>query len=358
MHHHQWQTYISDFHFPIAKTLVNLSFAICVLFAFTQMMATVYPHFYRNHITTFRIKLIIFVSFIYIALWFIPSGWWFGIVAVNNICGLDPNLTVYKRRFIHHAAESHRVGWIVYGFFREFMTKFIPVIVILVFNYFSLRHKKVMLNWKNKQHPLAHIQRITSFDVAQAVIIPRLNDETTTKITKRQGNLSEQDSSVMPSINLQSENYNPSGKPNSSINNNLMITDKGTSINSFSNIMESPSNLLNAKSLHKIKQRKKEYSISVRMLGIMMLEFLIFLFPVSVFIMTVDFYEEMLSSSDSDLAFAACTLMEYLYIALNFYLNMLFNPGYRDDVKKVFRHSKLNNLCKKLKKSRISPQSR
>ncbi|CAK9294115.1 unnamed protein product [Gordionus sp. m RMFG-2023] len=339
-----WNLYMANYHFPMAKTLVNFSFGIYVIFGISQMTAITYPHFYKNHFTLHKIKIMLVVCFLYFFALYVPSGWWFDLLELRNICGFDSKLIIYTRVFATYT-NKERKGWLIFGFFREVFTRFIPVASILVLNYFFLKNKKSNLTWRSKQI-VSNLQESTSVTINRAVLLPEfgykkrgLSDR-----NKETSELSKVNSSIITGGKYDVD------KNNKCTENTLEIS-KVVSTKASSSAYSKPDSKADLESRRKIKQRVLEYKLSIRMLAILFVEFLIFLFPVSIYLMVVDFFENILTTEESNIVFAACTLLEYAYISLTFYLNMIFNPAYRQDFNRVIKKSRLGHYYNRRKNS-------
>ncbi|CAK9294113.1 unnamed protein product [Gordionus sp. m RMFG-2023] len=335
-----WNLHLAHYHFAMAKTLINFSFGVYVIFAFSQMIAITYPFYYKHHFTLRKTKMMLAICFFYYLAWYTPSGWWFEVLKLENICGFPSELIIYTRIFAPFKSEAERTGWIVFGFFRETFTRFLPILIILILNYLSIRRKKVAVKWR-LNNAVSDLQEISAikieFEKKDAKIV--IEKDLESSITK--GTESKREYEISTIIK-QSINPNKRSKVDrqsqSDINNFLKTTsDKGSRLES--------------QNQRKINQGEREYKLSIRMLAILMIEFVIFLFPVSIYIITVDFFDYLLTTGESDMAFAGCTLLEYAYISITFYLNMIFNPIYRDHVCKVFRKSRLSKFYNKRKKN-------
>ncbi|CAK9294124.1 unnamed protein product [Gordionus sp. m RMFG-2023] len=338
-----WNVYMVHYHFPLAKTFFNFSFGIYVIFAISQMIAIVYPHYYRRYFTLRKIKIMIMMCFLYYCAWYIPSAWWFELLTLKNICGFDSGFVIYSRIFATFKSSAQGVGWIVFGVFREFFTRFLPVGTILTLNYLSIQQKKIMLKLRLK-NALSNLQKSTADIINRAVVIPEFLKKSAFVfiITGVDKNLVDRGIMVKQPTNnyiMQPSKIITERKcMNSSPKSNLRVSGS-------SNILKINSQL-DSLDQGKIKQRELEYKISLRMLTILMIEFVVFLFPVSIFIIMVDFNKNQWTTGESEMALAGCTLLEYSYTSFAFYLNMIFNPAYREQVHKIFRNSKLVRFFK------------
>ncbi|CAK9294131.1 unnamed protein product [Gordionus sp. m RMFG-2023] len=333
-----WNLYLVKYHFSMAKTLLNFAFGIYVIFGISQMIAIVYPHYYKRFITLRRIKIMLAISFLYYLAWYIPSAWWFELLKFSNVCGLETKI-IYTRIFASFT-KMERTRWIIFGFFRETFTRFIPVAIILVLNFFSLKHKKLKLRWR-LSHRVSNLPETSISNMARgtnisAVVDGNIKNELRDNIFQI-AEPSKLEYNVAPITN--SSNIIPS--KNSRVGCNSKFIQDSKLINNIPSRTDSQGQ-------RKIMQRELEYKISIRMLAILMLEFLVFLFPVSIYLTTVDFFDYLLTTGESDIAFAGCTMLEYSYISLTFYLNMIFNPAYREDVIRVLKKSWFGKFCYKM----------
>ncbi|CAK9293829.1 unnamed protein product [Gordionus sp. m RMFG-2023] len=345
-----WNIYLVDYHFSIAKTLINFSFGIYVIFGISQMMAIAYPHYYKSHFTLRKIKIMIVICFLYYSAWYIPSAWWFQILKFNNVCGLDPQTFLYIRIFASFT-KTERREWTIFGIFREIFTRFIPIGALLLLNYISLKHKRLKIRWRFDQVN-SNLQVATSSNTNEAVIFPEFERNSRKELTV---------DSIKPELTKSEHNVSLTTTP-SNINDIALIdrirkkivdTIDITNSKTSSRIISKPDFKTDSIGQRKVKQMELEYKISIRMLAILMLEFLVFLLPVSIYLILVDFFDYLVTAGESEIAFASCTLMEYAYISSTFYLNMIFNPAYRQDVYRIFRKSKLGKFYKKHKKNSI-----
>ncbi|CAK9294119.1 unnamed protein product [Gordionus sp. m RMFG-2023] len=341
-----WNKYLVYYHFPMAKTFVNFSFGIYVIFGITQMIAIVYPHHYKQYFTLRKIKIMMSISFFYYFVWYIPSAWWFNILELKNVCGFDPKLIIFTRIFAGYTNSTVRVGWIIFGFLREIFTRFIPIGIILVLNYFSLKHTRLMLSWRSK-NAVSNLQVATRVKVSVAAVLPEF--EKSISIKTQETDVKEKLPSRIPVAESSKLEYKIDSihraSNKSSVDGDLKHIPDIIDVNKIKIGLKADS-----QNLGKIKQRELEYKLSIRMLAILMIEFVVFLFPVSIYIITVDFYDYLLTPGESEIAFAGCTLLEYSYISLTFYLNMIFNPVYRKDACRNLGDSKLGKIFNKIYK--------
>ncbi|CAK9300752.1 unnamed protein product [Gordionus sp. m RMFG-2023] len=141
--------YLANIVFPLSRIFLNLSFNIYVLFAFAQIVAILYPLYYRKHFTKRRIKFMILGCFVYLLIFFLPTAWWFQVVKIN-ICDMNfATFMLYPPNFFPYKISWQKNGWITYGLLREFLTKFLPVSIIFIFNIWSLKHRKKLLKYKS-----------------------------------------------------------------------------------------------------------------------------------------------------------------------------------------------------------------
>ncbi|CAK9294114.1 unnamed protein product [Gordionus sp. m RMFG-2023] len=346
-----WKVYLINYHFPIAKTLVNFSFGIYVIFAISQLIAIVFPHYYRSNFTLYKIKFMLSICFLYYLVWYIPSGWWFEIMIIRNICGFDPDRIVYSRVFADYESNEERVGWIIFGIFRETFTRFIPVAIILALNYFSLKQKKLTLNWRLR-HTISSSQeskstyRNLSFKLSKFGDSLRFSETLATNAERTipYGNIKTAKSTIEYNNSSNTKSKNIISDDKSKIDMNSRYIQDNTGMTDLSKNMPLADDKADSLCLLKIKQRELEYKLSIRMLAILMFEFLVLLFPVSIYLMTVDFFSDLMSVQELEIIFAACTLLEYTYISLTFYLNMIFNPAYREDTYRMFKKSRMGKF--------------
>ncbi|CAK9294109.1 unnamed protein product, partial [Gordionus sp. m RMFG-2023] len=331
-----WNVFLVYFHFPIAETLVSYSFSVYVIYAFCQMIAIMYPLHYKYHFTLKKIQWMLALTFFYSLAWYIPSAWWFEIVKRVNICGLDPNLVIYAQIFGSNKLKANRRVWIIFGMFREILTRFIPVTIIIISNYLTLKHKKSSLNWR-KSNYRAQLPEIPSpLNLNLTVVLSDSKESCQTPLdTIRTGHAK---SKIFPVLESSSNGYLGGINTLTELYPETLNSKILTATSKTITIVDSLTQI-------KIKQSILEYKRSKRMMAILILEFVVFLFPVSIYITTVDFYEHLLTTEELDIVFIVFTILEYAYISLNFYLNMIFNPTYRKDVFKLFRHSKLRKFC-------------
>ncbi|CAK9300764.1 unnamed protein product [Gordionus sp. m RMFG-2023] len=294
--------YLANIMFPLSRIFLNLSFNIHVLFAFAQIVAILYPLYYRQHFTMRGIKFMILGCFFYVLIWFLPSAWWFQVVKIN-ICDMDfTTFMVYPPNFLPHNISWEINAWITYGSLREFLTKFLPVSIIFIFNIWSLKHKKRLLKYKanlkllNQNRERVEMNSTLIFQPTVICVKVRVNDSIKTL--------------------------------------------------KYVKTTSSP-DLIDAQKL-KIKFKWTEYNINKRMVIINMLEYLIFLFPKPLYLIYIHSLKPHNISDHEELVFSICSSLEYMYVILTFYLNLLFNHGYREEVvsllKKCVKHFK-NRVC-------------
>ncbi|CAK9300751.1 unnamed protein product [Gordionus sp. m RMFG-2023] len=286
--------YLANILFPLSRIFLNLSFNIYVLFAFAQIVAILYPLYYRQHFTTHGIKFMILGCFVYLLILFLPTAWWFQVVKID-ICDMDfPTFMLYPPNFLPHEISWQKNAWITYGLLREFLTKFLPVCIILIFNIWSLKYRKKLLKYKSNL-----------------------------KLSNQKRERVEMNSTltVQPTV------INVQVRVNHTIK-TLTYDSRTTSL----------TDLIDAQEL-KIKLKWTEYNINKRMVLINMLEYFILLFPEPLYLIFIDLMKPHIISDHEELAFSICTLMEYMYVILTFYLNLLFNPGYREEVVSLLKKS-------------------
>ncbi|CAK9294126.1 unnamed protein product [Gordionus sp. m RMFG-2023] len=353
-----WNLYMVHYHLIMSQTLINFSFGIYVIFGISQMMAIVYPLYYRSHFNLYKIKIMLDICFLYNLVWYIPSIWWFDLLKLTNLCGFPPELIVYTRRFSLYKNRKERVGWILLGFLMEIFTKFLPVAIILVLNYLSLKHKKSTIK-KKFNYAASNLQE-TSSNINKAVLLPEFEKNRDLILDE----MGEKNSGFI--LGELDTNKNKASADNGikvttpKIKNNVMAITMPSDTTSDSKILHSrfiPYNMETSilktdtkkelQILRKIKKSELEYKLSIRMLAILMFQFVVLLLPVSVYIMTTDFFDELLTPSESEMLLAGCVLLQYVYISLTFYLNMMFNPAYREGACRILRKSKLGNLYNK-----------
>ncbi|CAK9294597.1 unnamed protein product [Gordionus sp. m RMFG-2023] len=275
-----WQHYISDYHFPIAKALINQSLGIYVIFSLSQMIAISFPYFYRKYFTTSKIAILILTYYVYVQIWYYPTRYWFIVLRIENACGFDPNLTIYVRK-LH---KYKKTAWMIYAILRECFTKIIPILSVIVFKLCLLKKKRKIL------------QRIKN----------RGNLGVTTKPSKRS-------ESIVKSNKLSSNILKP------------RICDRDNAKNG------DETKLSKRQSSHdtsKFTQKRRDYNMNIRMLAIILIQCILFLLPATIFVISVYSYE-FLMLKNMELTFGICTFLEYLYISQTFYLNLIFNPEYR-----------------------------
>ncbi|CAK9294601.1 unnamed protein product [Gordionus sp. m RMFG-2023] len=272
-----WNRYMADYHFPIAKSFVNFSFGIYVTLALSQLMGIAFPFKYKIWFRTKNIVYMLVFNFIYVVLWSIPFRWRFNTNSIN-VCGVNP---VYYYKFSDPDSKQALFSWTTYEVTREVFTKFIPALVILLF--------KV---WTNKMRKLLLVHRINHSSNAS---LNRLISSGRFPKFCRKSRVSD-----MP-INLE---FNMERQPESSRK---------------APVIQNPN----------IQARLRDYEVENKLIGILGIEFIVFLFPVSIFLICRN-YIPTGNDYEIDIAFAFCTLMEYLYISLTFYLNLAFNPRYRE----------------------------
>ncbi|CAK9300766.1 unnamed protein product [Gordionus sp. m RMFG-2023] len=296
--------YLANIVFPLSRIFLNLSFNIYVLFAFAQIVAILYPLYYKQHFTIRGIKFMILGCFFYVLIWFLPSAWWFQVVKIN-ICDMNfETFMLYPPNFLHHKISWEVKAWITYGLLREFSTKFLPVSMIIIFNIWSLKHRKKLLKYKsnlkllNQKRERIEMNSNLTFQPTIINVKVRVNDSIKTRKYDR---------------------------------------------------TTSPPDLIVAEEL-KIKFKWTEYNINKRMVLINMLEYFIFLFPKSLYLIYIHSRKPHNISDYEELVFNICTSLEYMYVILTFYLNLIFNPGYSDEVisllRKSVKHFK-NRVCTK-----------
>ncbi|CAK9294117.1 unnamed protein product [Gordionus sp. m RMFG-2023] len=359
----RWNIYMSKYHFTIAKTLVNFSFGIYVIFAVTQMTAIVYPHYYKNYFTHRKIRIMLIVCFLYYLAWCIPAAWWFEILKLTNICGSDPNLIIYTLRIEPNKSQTERIGWTILIILTEIFTRFLPVAVILVLNYFSLKRKKLKIKWRSN-YILSSLQETTSVNLNQAVILPEFEKNSSNIFIESREKRKKIFDSAVDTGSLFARHFNVAIKKPSDIgydksndNQNLTSSISNTvNISNISKIGSKNDSKMSSQTQQKIKQMELEYKISIRMLAILMLQFVVFLFPVSIYLITIEFFDYE-TSGESDMALAGCTLLEYAYISFSFYLNMIFNPAYRKDVYRVFKRARICICLNKRLKNSVDVKS-
>ncbi|CAK9294603.1 unnamed protein product [Gordionus sp. m RMFG-2023] len=288
-----WNKYMADYHFPMAKSLVSFSFGIYVILALSQLIGTAFPFKYKNWFRNKNIMYMLVFNLVYVVVWCIPIKWWFVIEARINVCGLDPFFIVYYYKF-NHISKKQILSWTIYEVSREIFTKFIPVLTIFLVKF-----------WTNKKNKSMLAQRINRSSISNLNQLPS--------------------SSKFPFFCRKSRVSDISIRPDKNIDR------RGFESSKMASTVQDP----------KLYARLKDYKAEKRMIAIMGVEFIVFLFPVSVFLIFRNFFIGKLMDHDIDIAFAICTILEYLYISLTFYLNLIFNPSYRrrfiNETHRVFR---------------------
>ncbi|CAK9300762.1 unnamed protein product [Gordionus sp. m RMFG-2023] len=215
---------------------------------------------------------------------------------------------LYSPNFLPHKILWDKNVWITYGILREFSTKFLPVSIIFIFNIWSLKHRKKLLKYKSNLKMLNQ---------------KRERVEMNSTLT------------VQPTV------INVQVRVNHSIK---TLTYDRTII---------PPDLIGAQEL-KIKFRWTEYNINKRMVLINMLEYFILLFPLPIYLIFIHSMKPLILSDHNRLIFSICTSMEYMYVIISFYLNLLFNPGYREEVVSLLRKS-VKHFKNRVYKNKILP---
>ncbi|CAK9300883.1 unnamed protein product [Gordionus sp. m RMFG-2023] len=283
--------YLANIVFPLSSIFLNLSFNIYVLFAFVQIVAILYPLHYRQHFTMRGIKFMILGCFVYVLIWFLPTAWWFQLVNID-ICDMDfAAFMLYPPNFLPRKISWEKNAWITYILLREFLTKFLPLSIIISFNIWSLKHRKKLLKYKSNLKLLNQKRE-------------RVEMNSTLKFQPTVISLKVRNSSIK-----------------------ILKYDR----------TKSPPDLIDQEL--KIKFKWTEYNINKRMVLIYMLEYFLFLFPKPLYLIYIHSLKPHIISDHEELAFSICTSMEYVYVILTFYLNLLFNPGYREEVVSLLRKS-------------------
>ncbi|CAK9294596.1 unnamed protein product [Gordionus sp. m RMFG-2023] len=289
-----WKYYIADYHFPIARALIHLSLGVYVIYVLSQAIAILYPFVYRKYFTSRRIIIIILIYYAYVQIWFYPIRYWFTVVDVTDTCGSDINSTRYINKFMT-TNELNSTSWRIYTIFRVCFTNFIPILSIMVFKICLLKRKRKIMSL---------IQRYSFMTVSKGQDIYREN-KTSTKL----------DSTFKSDI-IRDGNVN-------NINNDELKFDRSL------NRSKQPINLYQ---INKIAKRRRDYNTDVRMLAIMTLQYIIFLLPATIFIMTLG-YLTLPTPKNINIVLGISAFLEYLYISMTFYLNLIFNHHYRVVVK-------------------------
>ncbi|CAK9294616.1 unnamed protein product [Gordionus sp. m RMFG-2023] len=94
-----WNTYMANYHFPVAKSLVTFSFGIYVILALSQMIGTTFPFKYKIWFRAKNIWYMLIFNFIYVVVWYIPTTWWFEVNSRINMCEAKPLMTIYYFKF-------------------------------------------------------------------------------------------------------------------------------------------------------------------------------------------------------------------------------------------------------------------
>ncbi|CAK9294116.1 unnamed protein product [Gordionus sp. m RMFG-2023] len=325
-----WNLYKIYYHAILAKTLVNFSFGIYVIFAVSQMIAIVYPFYYKQYFTFRRIRIMIAICFFYCLAWYVPSIWWFKLLKFENVCGDDRGSVVYSLTYSTYNSKEERYGWISLAILMETFTRFLPVVIILILNYFSLKRKRSKLNWRS-ENALSNLQNATIVSNNRSVV-PESGEN-------------------RPSV-INFPGYEDKSKIECSTT-SISAIGIGKISKTGSKTGSKKDSKIYLQSQQKVKQIELEYRMSVRMLAILMLQFVVFLFPVSIYLITLEFLD-LRTSGESDMILAVCTLLEYSYISFSFYLNMMFNPGYRKNAYNIFMKSELcKYFNKRLKKNNL-----
>ncbi|CAK9294595.1 unnamed protein product [Gordionus sp. m RMFG-2023] len=293
-----WKHYIADYHFPIARALTHLSLGVYVIYILSQALAILYPFLFRNHFTTRRIVIIILIYYAYVQIWFYPIKYWFTVIEVKDTCGSDINSTRYVNKFMT-TKELNSTSWKIYSIFRVFFTNFIPILSIIVFKLCLLKRKRKIMS-----------QRYSFMTVSSTNQNHVIYGKTLTKF----------DNTFKSDI-IHDGNVN-------NINNDELKFDR--SLNRSK--LRVPIEPINLYQINKIAKRRRDHHMDIRMLAIMTLQYIIFLLPATIFVMTIGYFI-LLTPKNINVILGISTFLEYLYISLTFYLNLIFNPNYRLVVK-------------------------
>ncbi|CAK9300773.1 unnamed protein product [Gordionus sp. m RMFG-2023] len=96
-----------------------------------------------------RIKFMIFGCFVYVLIWVLLNAWWIKVVKVD-ICEVDfATYMFYPPNFLPNKMSWEKNAWITYALLREFLTKFLQVSMIIIFNIWSLKQRKKLLKYKS-----------------------------------------------------------------------------------------------------------------------------------------------------------------------------------------------------------------
>ncbi|CAK9294111.1 unnamed protein product [Gordionus sp. m RMFG-2023] len=351
-----WNAYMVHYHFVFAKTFFNFSFGVYVIFGISQMIALVYPYYYKRNFTRRKIKIMIAICFLYCLAWYIPSAWWYQLLILKNLCGFHPNI-VYTRTYTPYESKEEKVGWIVLDFFTEIFTLFVPMGIILVLNYFSLKHKRSAFQWR-LNNEISNLKETSSMNINNAAVLPQFkNISAPISIVSE---LKEE----LPDSRISKSSFAAHMKPLNKIadvksdncrrGKYVLDTMRKGQISKKSSKVGSK--VIDSKNVshsqRKMKKMELEYKLSIRMLTIFMFQCVVLLFPLSIYVLKSNFYET-LKTGESDLSLAGGTILEYTYISVTFYLNIIFNPAYRENVYKVLRYSKLGKFCNKWNKTQV-----
>ncbi|CAK9294912.1 unnamed protein product [Gordionus sp. m RMFG-2023] len=372
-----WNFYIVYIHFPLAKTFMTFSYFIYITMTSVQIVAIIKPHSFKQICNKRNIRICLLICFCYSLIWYVPAAWWF-VIRKHKVCAIPPqkmaktlyaksdNITpksviinsytdnyqktlaslyymyyhykypkMYTSPFRRYTGRFIEKNWIAYGIARELFTRIFPFLAILFLRIGVIRKKKKILDWK-KELTVTSVAGVSSTmeppeklpnqyslnykDKIKRIVKNKINIMKDTRESKKATNSSCTDYS----------NNKEEGLVNKDIAGNAhSIHNPNPNIYSLPNPTDQKN--IPTSTMIILEEREREHKTNIIMLVILMLEFVIFLLPVSVFMMIFDFYLEDLQEKSVDFAFAICNLLEYLYVSLTFYLNLIFNRGFRQN---------------------------
>ncbi|CAK9295819.1 unnamed protein product [Gordionus sp. m RMFG-2023] len=283
-----WHMYIIHYHVPLFKTFLVFSFLISVLFAVDHFFAITWPFKYKIYCNAKTAKWAVAICFFYTLIWCAPLTLWYHITVVRCLQKRDkfdspryiPDELHIREIFIPKDVLK-RDMWTIYQILREFTGKIIPFCVVIVLHCFVIKKRRKIVN------------RIESVRLENS-------DVPNTKC-----NVSERKKSV---VNLQ-------------IRSNVVFH------SDYNHVSRNEGNL--RENLTILEKRKEEINRNLKTIILFMIQFMLFLLPSSIYHIIAIAKRHSLSWEVLSITWSISYFLEYLFVSLTFYINLLFNKGYR-----------------------------
>ncbi|CAK9303987.1 unnamed protein product [Gordionus sp. m RMFG-2023] len=291
---YRWNIYLIHYHFPLTMTLMDFGYLISVLISLDQYIAITIPFNYKRLCNLKNARWAIFVSFVYCLVWNIPSSQY--LILKPIICW--QSIIFARVPFVPQWPVLSKT-WSAYNTLREVCTKIIPFIISIYFNSAVYIRRK----------PLFLLNTHTKMTSTKNSI---LYSKSIMKNHER--------NSMFPPLNLLTEN-------NSSLLSTTTTTD---------NTHDRPNSKANDELMKhrklKIKRIKEENIKNLKIMILLMVNFIEFFLPLTIFKMLGTFLMGRVNLKRFHQIFGGFIFLEYVYISGAFYVFMVFNSIYRRNI--------------------------